>query len=326
MQTVIFTLLALVAFAANSVLCRLALGQTSIEQGGVIQAIDATNFTVIRLLSGAIVLMLILMVRKRWVLGKTGASTNNMLEPSNLPKSSYLPEPTKGSWLGALYLFIYAVTFSFAYVTIDTGTGALVLFGAVQLAMMCLSYLSGNRYQPIEWVGIGLAFAGFVYLVAPDLTTPSLAGFVLMTCSGVAWALYTLAGKGSKDPLADTCFNFARTLPLVLLLYLLSLVLGLSVLGTGVSLFEISATGLWLAILSGAIASGLGYTLWYVALTRLHSTQAAVVQLLVPIIAAVGGVIWADESITLRLVISSLLILGGIFTVIAGKRSKTNNK
>jgi drug/metabolite transporter (DMT)-like permease len=258
------------------------------------EAIDAAGFTVIRLVTGALVLLLILGIHAKRA---QGANTALASVTEN-----------KGSWFSAVMLFVYATTFSFAYVSMDTGAGALILFGAVQLTMIAMSLIRGHRLFWVEWVGVLLAFGGFVYLVLPGLGTPSLVGFILMSLSGVAWGFYTLKGQGSKDPLRDTTFNFVRTLPLaaVLLLAMMSQ-LGLSV------------QGVILAMLSGGIASGVGYTIWYSALRGLSSTQAAVLQLLVPVIAAVGGVIFMDEAITSRLMLSGMMILGGILLVVIGR-------
>ncbi len=275
-KTVSCTLFALMAFAGNSVLCRMALGA---------RTIDASSFTVVRLLSGIVILMIAV---------KCTATT----------KSS----SANGSWISALMLFLYAITFSFAYVSLDTGTGALVLFGAVQMTMICISVLRGNRLHISEWVGICLAFTGFVYLVLPSVATPSFFGFVLMSVAGIAWGIYTLNGRISTFPLRDTAFNFARTTPLILALGLLA-----------IPNIHLSAEGMMLAILSGAIASGIGYTVWYVALGGLSATEAAVVQLLVPVIAGVGGIVFVSETITVRLLMAAVLILGGILTVVGGR-------
>lgn len=282
--TLIWTLLALLAFAGNSVLCRLALGE---------QAIDAAGFTSIRLLSGILTLLLILMVTQR--------------TPATTPTS-------RGSWLAAMMLLLYAVTFSYAYLTLDTGIGALILFGAVQITMILISVIQGQRLHSTEWLGVAIAFAGFVWLVLPTLSTPSLSGFVLMSLSGIAWGIYTLKGRGSENPLGDTAFNFLRTLPAALILLAVMLW----------QAHEVSPQGILLAVLSGSLASGIGYTLWYAALKGLSGTQAAVLQLSVPIIAAAGGVIFAGEIIDTRLVTSALLVLGGILLVILGKRYFAN--
>jgi len=275
-KTVLFTGLALIAFAANSVLCRLALGE---------ETIDASGFTIIRLLSGAIVLLVIISFNRN--------------------KSD---TAEKGSWYSGLMLFIYAVTFSFAYVTLDTATGALILFGSVQTTIILLSLLSGNRLHISEWAGVIMAFIGFVYLILPSVTTPSVIGFILMSVSGAAWGVYTLKGRSSKNALMDTTFNFLRTIPLIIILAIFT-----------IWNIHLSPKGILLAALSGGIASGIGYTLWYISLGGLSATQAAVLQLLVPIIAAFGGVIFISEVITLRLTISAIIILGGISIVVLGR-------
>ncbi len=273
LKIILCTCFALLAFAGNSVLCRLALGEHSI---------DAASFTVIRLLSGIAILLAIVYFR----------------HPNVQPTA-------KGSWSAALMLFLYAVTFSFAYISLDTGTGALILFGTVQITMILVSMLSGNRLHVSEWLGVLLAFSGFVYLILPSLTTPSLTGFILMMSAGIAWGIYTLKGRGSVNPINDTAFNFARTLPFILIL--------------GAVFYrdvDISQQGVLLAMVSGALASGLGYAVWYTALGGLSATQAAVIQLLVPVIAAIGGVVFANEMISLRLILSSMMVLGGIMLVI----------
>lgn len=276
LKTSLLTGLALIAFAANSVLCRLALGSG---------AIDASSFTIIRLLSGAIVLCIILSMKGR----NKGVSS-------------------KGSWTAGFMLFLYAITFSYAYLSVDTGTGALILFGAVQITMILLSLMSGTRLHISEWTGVIVAFTGFIYLVLPSVTTPSINGLLLMTVSGVAWGVYTLKGRSSKNPLMDTTYNFLRTIPFAVLLVVFTL-----------HKLNYSSEGIILALLSGAITSGVGYTIWYIALTSLSSTQAAVIQLSVPVIAALGGVIFVSETITTRLIISAAIVLGGILMVILGK-------
>ena len=205
-------------------------------------------------------------------------------------------------------LFLYAAPFSFAYLTLDTGTGALILFGAVQITMILTALLQGSKLHYLEWAGLVTAFSGFVYLVLPGVSAPPLEGFLLMSMAGIGWGLYTIRGKGSQNPLADTTFNFARAVPFAILLLIAAL-----------KQMHVSSTGIFLAITSGAIASGLGYTIWYMALRGLSTSQAAVVQLSVPIIAAFGGVIFVAESITMRLTIASVLILGGIGLVVLGR-------
>ncbi|MDQ6954217.1 MAG: DMT family transporter [Mariprofundaceae bacterium] len=273
-----YTIIALMAFAANSVLCRIALKDN---------AIDASSFTAIRLLSGIAMFVILLSLKSK--------------------KSNDMPKATNGNRWPALMLFLYAVTFSFAYVSLDTGTGALVLFGAVQLTMITASIIAGNRLHLSEWLGLVISFAGLVYLVYPSITTPSIFDFLLMAVSGVAWGAYSLAGRGSSNPLRDTALNFKLTAPLVLILALMT-----------IPLINISLEGVLLAVMSGAFASALGYTVWYIALGGLSATEASVVQLLVPVIAAMGGVLFVSESITTRLVVASVLVLGGILTVVLG--------
>lgn len=206
-------------------------------------------------------------------------------------------------------LFLYAAAFSFAYITLDTGTGALILFGAVQIMMIFLSLISGHRLQLPEWIGLALAFAGLVYLIFPGITAPSFSGFILMTTAGAAWGVYTLKGITSTSPLPDTAYNFLRTLPLALVLMIIAL-----------PDMHYSPAGVLLAVLSGGVASGLGYTLWYSALAGLPTTAAAVIQLLVPVIAALGGVLFMSETITLRLTVAAAMILGGILLVVFGRQ------
>ena len=275
---VFLTSTALIAFAANSVLCRLALGEG---------LIDAAGFSVLRLLSGALVLLFILRVN-----------------PNKSPQKAV----SKGSWSASLMLFVYAVTFSYAYISLDTATGALILFGAVQMTIIVLSILSGHRLTLSEVVGVLMAFGGFVYLMLPSITTPSIVGFLLMSIAGIAWGIYTLKGRGSDSPLGDTAYNFFRSVPLVLVLVIITL-----------KDMRLSPEGALLAILSGGIASGVGYAIWYMALRGLSAMVAAVVQLLVPVIAALGGVIFVSEIISIDLIVSGVLILGGIGVVVLGK-------
>ena len=276
--------MALIAFAGNSVLCRLAL---------VDDAIDPAGFTLIRLLSGILVLWLLL-----WSLSFISQS-----------KGAY---QKSGSWFSALMLFVYALLFSYAYISIDTATGALILFGAVQLSLVLVSLLKGKRLSINEVVGVLLALAGFVYLVLPELQKPTLSGFIMMSVSGIAWAMYTVGGQGSTNALRDTAFNFLRTVPLLIVLLVVSF-----------NSLSLTPYGVGLAIASGAITSGLGYAIWYAALPNLTTTQAAVIMLFVPIIAAFGGVIFTDEDISLRLIIAGALVLGGIALVITAKQKQT---
>lgn len=276
LKTIILTGLALIAFAANSVLCRLALGNN---------AIDASSFTILRLLSGTIILLIIIGVSR------------NVTDTSS-----------KGSWSASFMLFLYAITFSFAYISLDTGTGALILFGSVQITMILMSLFTGTRLHLTEWIGVTVAFTGFVYLILPSVSTPPIIGLLLMMVAGVAWGIYTLKGRDSKSPLMDTAYNFLRTTPLVIVLTLITM-----------SHSTYTTEGILLALLSGSITSGVGYTIWYIALGGLSAAQAAVLQLSVPVIAAFGGVIFVSEAITFRLSVSATLVLGGILMVVLGR-------
>ncbi len=247
--------------------------------------IDASSFTILRLLSGAIVLFIIIKFKRK-------KDNNN----------------SKGSWMASIMLFLYAITFSFAYLTLDTGTGALILFGSVQTTMILLSLISGDRLHYTEWAGVIIAFLGFVYLILPAVTTPSVIGFLLMSVAGIAWGIYTLKGRSSKSPMMDTAYNFIRSIPFIGILALLM-----------IQYTHYTYEGILLAVLSGGLASGIGYVIWYKALGGLSAVQAAVVQLLVPAIAAFGGVIFISEVITLRLALSALMILGGILSVVLGR-------
>lgn len=278
MKVFALTAFALTGFAMNSLLCRMALGS---------HAIDAASFTAVRLVSGAVVLSIILFLS-----GKGNATK------------------TKGSWPSAFFLFAYAICFSFAYLGLTTGTGALILFGSVQMTMIGVSLFRGERPGILEWLGLSLAFGGLVYLVFPGLTAPPLVSSSLMAAAGIAWGFYTLRGKGSENPLADTAGNFVRSVPMIILV-------GLSFLFQ----IDLSARGIILAVLSGAIASGLGYTVWYAALKYHTATRAAIFHLSVPVIAAVGGVFMLSEAADLRLVIAGALILGGIGLTVTTKRT-----
>jgi len=274
MRVVILTLLAMVAFASNSLLCRLALRQTTI---------DAASFTLIRLLSGVIALWLIVITRKP---GRT----------------------TAGNWTSALALFAYAAAFSFAYISLSVGTGALLLFGMVQATMIFWGLRKGERLNARQWFGLAIALGGLVALVFPGLSAPPIGGALLMTGAGIAWGIYSLRGKGAGDPTSVTAGNFWRS---VVFAAVLSMAL--------LRWTNLDPAGIRYAIVSGAIASGVGYVIWYSALPGLKATTAATVQLSVPVLAAVGGILFLSESITLRLLLASLLILGGIGLVIIEK-------
>jgi drug/metabolite transporter (DMT)-like permease len=268
--------LAMIAFAGNSLLCRLALKHTTI---------DAASFTTIRLLSGAVMLWLVVRMRG-------GARAG------------------EGNWLSALALFAYAAGFSYAYLSLSAASGALLLFGAVQATMISHGLWQGERPRWQQVVGLALAFGGLVGLLLPGLSAPPLQGAVLMLGAGVAWGIYSLRGRGAGDATRVTAGNFLRAVPIAA---------ALSVLMLGGTALD--NAGLMYAIASGALASGLGYAIWYTALPALKATNAATVQLSVPVIAALGGVVFLGEAITLRLALASMAILGGIALVILERRA-----
>jgi drug/metabolite transporter (DMT)-like permease len=278
LRTVVLTVVALLAFAANSLLCRLALQQESI---------DPASFASIRIASGALTLAVIARYRA----------------PPAVPG--------KSDWISAAMLFIYVAFFSFAYVTLPAGTGALILFGSVQLTMFSAGLRSGERFGAVAWGGLAIAVAGLVYLVLPGIAAPSPAGALLMAVAGLAWGVYSLRGRRAGDPLLATAGNFARAVPLAVVLSLLFL-----------SRAKLSNAGLALAIASGAVTSGLGYVVWYAALRNLGALRAAVVQLPVPLITALGGVAFLAETFTPRLAIASAAMLGGIAVVLISKSPK----
>jgi drug/metabolite transporter (DMT)-like permease len=207
------------------------------------------------------------------------------------------------------FLFGYAICFSLAYLKLTTATGALILFGSVQLTMISVALVKGERPKNLEWIGLIFAFGGLVYLMFPSLSAPPFFYSFLMILAGIAWGFYTLQGKRSENPLADTTGNFIRTVPLILLLAIPLL-----------TQLLLSQKGIILAILSGAIASGIGYSVWYAALNYHTATRAAILQLSVPAIAAFGGVIFLSENLSIRLLLASSLILGGIGLAIIGRQ------
>jgi len=273
-RIITLTSLAMLAFAGNSILCRIALNHT---------AIDPASFTTIRLISGALVLWLIVTFRR---------DTSN----------------GRGNWLSALALFVYAAGFSFAYISLSAGTGALLLFGAVQVTMISVGLWCGEKLHGWQVIGLLLAFAGLTGLMLPGLSAPPLPGSALMLAAGVAWGIYSLRGKGAGDATRVTAGNFMRSVPITLVL---SLVL--------YQRANPDMDGILYAIASGALASGVGYAIWYTVLPALKNTSAASVQLSVPVLAAVGGVILLAEPMTLRLLLTSTAILGGIALVISKK-------
>ncbi|MBA4185169.1 MAG: DMT family transporter [Acidobacteria bacterium] len=279
MKIAFYTTFALVCFALNSLLCRLALGA---------ETIDAASFTTIRLISGTATLAVIYYFfdKKR----------ENIII---------------GNWLSAFFLFAYAICFSFAYINLTTATGALILFGCVQATMIISALVKGERPKILEWLGLLLALGGLIYLVFPGLASPPFFSSALMALAGIAWGFYTLRGRGSANPLAETTGNFVRTVPMIILASLPFL-----------SKIHLSQKGIIFAVLSGAIASGIGYSVWYFVLKFHTATRAAILQLSVPALAGLGGVIFLSEIISLRLLSATILILGGISLAIFGKRKK----
>jgi len=269
LRTLVYTGFALIAFAANSVLCRLALGETTI---------DAASFTTIRLVSGALVLLVLVRA-----IGKTHTADDS------------------GNWTSAFMLFLYAVTFSFAYISLNTGTGALILFGSVQATMIVFAVVKGERLRLWGWLGLFVGLAGLTYLVSPGLAAPSPSGAALMAVAGISWGIYSLRGRGSRSPVAVTADNFLRSTPFVLLISLIFF-----------QSLHITFKGAFFAALSGGLTSAIGYVIWYAALRDYSATSAALVQLLVPVLAALGGVVFLSEALTMRLLLSSAMIIGGV--------------
>src|SRR5438874_3687305 len=271
MRVFILTLLAMIAFAGNSLLCRLALKRTTI---------DAASFTFIRILSGAVALWIIVIISKgTW--------------------------RKAGSWASALALFAYAAAFSFAYISLSAGTGALLLFGAVQATMILWGLRTGERMRTRQWLGLALAVGGLVALLFPGLSAPPIDGALVMICAGIAWGFYSLRGKVAGDPVTTTDGNFLNAM----------------VFAAGLSMVllpwvKLDLAGAGYAILSGAIASGVGYVIWYSVLPELKAASAATVQLSVPVLAAAGGILFLGESITLRYLLASIAVLGGIALVV----------
>ncbi|PWC39598.1 DMT family transporter [Azospirillum sp. TSO35-2] len=280
-RAALLTVLAMLAFAANSILCRLALTQT---------AIDPASFTLVRIASGAASLWLIARATGR------GGSQG-------------------GSWTAAAALLAYAAAFSFAYLSMPAGTGALLLFGAVQATMILVGLYRGERMAVAQWAGLALALAGLALLLAPGVSAPDPLGALLMVVAGASWGVYSLLGRTSRDPIATTAGNFLRALPIAAVPALLT-----ALLSTGGA--RLDGQGVLYAVLSGAVASGVGYSIWYAALPALNAARAASVQLSVPVITAVAAVLALGERITLGLVIASAAVLGGIALVIAGRRRR----
>jgi len=278
-HTAVLTGAALIAFAANSLLCRWALGQ---------HHIDAASFSTVRVIAGAATLSVILLARNRGAFPR--------LAPD---------------WRSVAALCAYMLGFSFAYLSLSAGTGALILFGCVQLTMFIVSLRGGEAFSALSWGGLAIAFTGLIYLVSPGLSAPNPLGAVLMGAAGVAWGFYSLRGRGAKDPLVTTATNFVFSVPVVV---------GASIIAF--TQMHLSQAGILLAVASGAIASGCGYVIWYAALRGLSGTRAAVVQLAVPVIAAIAGVAFLGEQVTTRLVIASVATLGGVAIVLVQRAAR----
>ena len=281
LRIALLTAVAMVAFAANSLLCRAALKHTEL---------DAASFTSIRLLSGVMILWLVILLSNK--------------------KDHQGGQLGQGNWLSALALFVYVSGFSFAYVSLETGVGALLLFGSVQATMIAYGFYTGERLNKLQSIGLILAIAGIVGLLSPGLSAPPLAGSLVMIGAGIGWGAYSIRGKGAGDPTLISAGNFLRTLPFVVVLTLLTL---------GSQSLDWVCVGY--AVASGAIASGLGYAIWYSVLPVLKSTTASTVQLSVPVIAAVAGILFLSEPLTLRFALASIALLGGIALVIVEKKT-----
>jgi len=282
LRVAVLTSFALCGFAANSLLCRYALDGTRI---------DAASFTAIRLVAGAITL---------WAL--------HALKSRGAPAVS---QPDHG-WRPAILLFVYAIAFSFAYLSLEAGTGALILFGMVQVTMLFADWRRGTRLRHLQWLGVAIALAGLAWLVSPGLSAPSPTGAVLMAIAGMAWGLYSLMGRRATDPVGTTARNFARAVPFALVACLPVLLH-----------LHASFSGVVLAAVSGSIASGLGYVAWYAALPGLTTARAATVQLGVPLLAAIAAIALLDEPLTARIVTGGLAILGGIALALLPQRRLT---
>ena len=270
MRTFLLTAITMIAFGANSIFGRIAL------EG---DAIDPSSYSFIRLLSGAIMLAILVVL-------SSGVRKKNL---------------GHGNLISAFCLFAYAAAFSFSYVNIETGVGALILFACVQATMIGWSLYKGDRPSLFEWLGIMIAFGAFIWLVSPGLEAPDPLAAAMMAISGIAWGAYSLRGKSASDPLKATAGNFMLSVPMGLALLLITL-----------SISQITTYGVILAIASGAITSGMGYALWYRVLPKLTATRASIVQLTVPIVAGIGGLVFLAEPLTFRFVLASALILGGV--------------
>jgi drug/metabolite transporter (DMT)-like permease len=302
----------MIAFASNSLLCRAALKQTNI---------DAATFTFIRIFSGAVALWLLMHVRRKTIANGTASPVVETFSSSSLvtrlPRRSSAktghPSLRDGTWRSALALFVYAAGFSFAYVALSAGTGALLLFGAVQATMILWGLHKGERLNTIQIVGFIVAVTGLIVFLFPGLSAPPLAGSILMLGAGVAWGIYSLRGKGERNPVSVTAGNFVRAVPFATALSIIF-----------APWTHLNLAGIGYAIISGAVTSGLGYVIWYSALPGLKAASAATVQLSVPVLAATGGILLLGEPITLRYMLASVAVLGGIAVVVATPHPQPN--
>jgi drug/metabolite transporter (DMT)-like permease len=314
----------MIAFASNSLLCRAALKENSI---------DPATFTSVRIFSGALALWLVMKMRIWLIVDRTGTPLADCSEmrvrfpspPSSLKgrgdpfsmrekvRMRVLDWKDAGNWISAVVLFAYAAGFSFAYTSLSAGTGALLLFGAVQATMILWGLHRGERLNTIQIVGFIVAVAGLVVLVFPGLSAPPLIGSILMLGAGVAWGAYSLRGKGEWNPASVTTGNFVRAVPFAAALSIIF-----------VPWTHVNPAGVTYAIVSGSLTSGLGYVIWYSALPGLKAASAATVQLSVPVLAATGGILLLGEPITPRYIFASLAVLGGIALVVATRHSQRN--
>ena len=292
LKAVLYTIVALIAFAANSLFCRMALAEGYI---------DAWSFTAIRLLSAAVCLSIMMLIHAHYL-------TRQRSNKKTLDSDATVNDT--GNWVSSISLVVYALCFSLAYVALDTGTGALILFSAVQLTMIGWGIYRGEQLSPLQWTAFIVAVAGFIYLMLPSAAMPSLYGALMMAVSGIAWGVYSIRGQACVSPLHATSVNFIRSLVAVPFIGLMAIAYSQ----------DIRFEGIVLAIVSGAITSGIGYSIWYMALPLLKSTQAAIVQLCVPIMAALMGVMFLSEQVTMCFMIASAIILGAVLVFILNKK------
>ncbi len=294
LQTTLYTLIAILAFTANAIICRWTL-----DSG----LIDPVSFSSLRLGAGAVMLFIVMALSAKQQASKTQIKSTKL-------------SSQKGDWKTSGYLFIYALTFSYGYVAISTATGALILAGVVQLTMIGHALRNGDRLHGAEWLGLILALIGLVYLMYPKLTSPSWWGLVMMILSAYTWAIYCLNGRHSLNPVTETAYNFYRTLPMILVLMVVSFAF--------TNVINFTPLGITMALFSGGVTSGLAYIIWYKALPRLASSLASACQLLVPLFAAFGASWFIGEPITLHFLLAATMMLGGLALVLIGRNQHRN--